>query len=195
MASTHKHRHAGCGSVTAEFSLILVAFLMLVCGILEVARIIYLFNTLQVVTLRAATQAAQRNFRDAADMDAVRRHAVFRDTPGVLPLGAPVSDSHVRIEYLALAGSAGAMMTVIAPSALPSCPVSNKLNCMKDPYGPSCIRLVQARICDPAYADSCHGVPYQGLFSFIRIPLTLPMATAIVPAEALGVRPGDPACP
>lgn len=195
MASTHKRRRAGSGSVTAEFSLILIAFLTLVCGIMEVARIIYLFNTLQVVTLRAATQAAQRNFRDANEMDAIRRQAVFRDTSGVLPLGAPVSDSHVRIEYLALAGSAGAMMTVIAPSALPSCPVANKLTCMKDPYGPGCIRLVRARICDPAHADSCHGVPYRGMFSFVRIPLTLPMATAIVPAEALGARPGDPACP
>ncbi|WP_116994474.1 hypothetical protein [Duganella sp. BJB476] len=90
-------------------------------------------------------------------MATVRQTAIFRQGPGGLPLGAPITDAYVRIDYMAqLRGSDGTLTSVpIAPANLPACPASNRLVCMNDPYDASCISLVRVRICDPASAGSC----------------------------------------
>jgi hypothetical protein len=183
------------GSITAEFGLTLVLFLTIVCAVLELARVIYLYNTLQVATQRAAALAANADFSDAAALARVRQQAIFRDSAGGLILGAPVSDVHVRIDYLSLSNAGGVTMTPIPSASLPACPANNRLNCMADPYGASCIRLVRARICDPAAPDACNGVPYQPLFSFIGLRFGLPTATSIASAETLGALPGKAPCP
>lgn len=183
------------GVVTAEFSLVLVAFLLLVFALMELARVMYLFSTLTMVTQRAATQAANTDFANAAAVQAVRQQAVFRDSPGTLLLGAPVSDAHVRISYLSLSGASAAMMTPIASGALPACPVNNRIACLKDPYAASCIRLVKVQICDPAITATCEPVVYRSLFSSLPLPIKLPIATAIAPAETLGAMPGEAPCP
>jgi len=188
-------QQAASGVVAVEFSLVLMLFLLLVFGVLELARAMYLYNTLQVVTQRAARLAANTNFRDAAAMSALRQQAVFRSTPGLLMLGDPVTDAHVRIDYLALQDAGAVTLSPMAAAALPSCPVNNRINCMKDPYGASCIRLVRAQICDPAVTDRCANVPYQTLFSLVSLPLSLPRSTAIVSAETLGAVVGDTPCP
>lgn len=189
----HKAR-AGAGAVTAEFALVFVLFLLIVGGVLELARVMYMFNTLQMVTQRAATLASNADFSNAAAMNAVRQSAVFRNSPGTLAMGTPVTDAHVRIEYLSLAGAGGAMKA-ISSSALPACPANNRVTCMRNPYDENCIRLVRARICDPALAGECRGVSYDALFSFVGMPLTLPKATAIATAETLGAPPGKAPCP
>lgn len=188
-------RRAADGVVAVEFSLVLMLFLLLAFGVLELARVLYLYNTLQIVTQRAASLASVTDFHDAAAMSSVRQRAVLRGTPGTLAFGEPVSDAHVRIDYLSLSDSGAITMTPIATAALPSCPVNNRVNCLKDPYGASCIRLVRAQICDPAVTDSCANVRYQGLFSLVSLPISLPKATAIVSAETLGAMPGDTPCP
>jgi hypothetical protein len=182
------------GVVTAEFSIVLVWFMLLCCGVLELARVLYMFNTLQAVTLRAASTAAHTDFSDPAALAALRQQALLRDGAGGLVLGAPVSAAYVRIDYLALTSN-GAAMTPIAAAALPACPANNRLVCMKDPYDASCIRLVRARICDPADSGECRAVLYQPLFSFLSLPLTLPTASAIAAAETLGALPGAAPCP
>ncbi|MET0320012.1 MAG: pilus assembly protein [Duganella sp.] len=183
------------GTVTAEFSLALLAFLTFSLGVLEVARALYVINMLPMITQRAAIAAANTNVRDAAALAAVRQQAMFRNGPGMLTMGTPISDAHVRIDYLALAGPAGAMMTPVAGSALPNCPANNRIACMKDLYGPECVRLVRVRICDPAATATCERVPFQSLLSFSRLPFRLPVAASIVSAESLGARPGDGPCP
>lgn len=183
------------GLVTAEFSLVLVVFLMFACALLEMARAMYLFNTLPMVTQRAALRAANTDFTNAAALQAVRQQAVLRDSPGLLLLGEPVSDAHVRISYLSLSGPDAAMMTPLATGALPACPVNNRIACLKDPYAAACIRLVKAQICDPAITASCEPIAYRSIFSSVPLPLKLPIATAIVPAETLGAMPGDAPCP
>jgi hypothetical protein len=195
MPSRKSNRRAQAGSTVAEFAIALLILLMFVCAVLELARLMYLYNTLQVVTQRAAALAANVGFRDAAALDGVRRQAVFRDSAGGLILGAPVTDAHVRIDYLSLSGPGGAMMTAIPEASLPSCPANNRVACMADPYGAGCIRLVRARICDPAPAGACNSVRYQPLFSFIGLQLNLPKATAITSAETLGAPPGEAPCP
>ena len=187
-------RRAGAGAVTAEFAIVITLFLAIVCGVVEIARLLYVFNTLQVVTHRAAAAAANADFSDAAAMDGVRQRAIFRASAGTLTLGAPVTDDHIRIDYLALSGAGGTMSEIPAAS-LPSCPANNRVTCMQNPYGPSCIRLVRARLCDPADTGQCVRVAYQPLFSFIAIPLSLTSAPAVMTVETLGAPPGQAPCP
>jgi hypothetical protein len=186
---------ANRGVVAVEFSLVLLLFVLVAFGVLELARVLYLYNTLQMVTQRAASAAAVTDYRNAAAMNTLRQRAVLRTTPGTLAFGEPVSDAHVRIDYLSLSDAGTVTMTPIPAASLPSCPVNNRINCMKDPYGASCIRLVRAQICDPAVTDSCVNVRYQGLFSLVSLPVSLPRSTAIVSAETLGAVPGDAPCP
>jgi Flp pilus assembly protein TadG len=188
-------RRPGKGSVTAEFSLALLAFLICAFGVLEVTRAVYMINILPMVTQRAAIAAANTDVRNTAALAAVREQAMFRTGPGLLTMGAPITDAHVRIDYLALAGPNSAMMTPVATTALPNCPVNNRVTCMQNLYAPACIRLVRVRICDPASAATCERVPYQSLLSFSRLPFRLPVAASIVSAESLGARPGDAPCP
>lgn len=186
-------RRAG-GLVTAEFSLVLVLFLTMTFGVLEVGRAMYMFNVLRMVTQRAAQAAANADFSDPEAMAAVRRYAVMRSTPGALIMGAPVTDDHVRIDYLSLAGAAGKAMVPIAAGGMPACPVNNRIACMHDPNGAACIRLVRVRICDPADTGTCRHTPYRTMFPLVRLPLQLPLAPTVAGAETLGAMPGDGPC-
>lgn len=185
---------ACAGAFTAEFAFVVILFLMIVGAAFELARVLYMFNTLQMVTQRAATLAANADFSNSADMNKVRQRAVFRDSPGLLAAGAPVTDAYVRIDYLSLSG-AGATMAALPSTSLPACAANNRVTCMRDPYNASCVRLVRARICDPADTAQCRSVPYQVLFPFLGMPINLPKATAIVNAETLGAPPGHAPCP
>ena len=188
---------AGAGAVTAEFAMVLVLFLTVVCSVLELARVMYMFNTLQMVTNRAAALAANTDYSNAAAMSAVRQRAVFRSSPGMLAMGTPVTDDHVRIDYLSLATlspTSPAVGTPFKTASLPACPANNRGICMRDPYDESCVRLVRVRICDPLVVGECRNVAYQALFSFVGLPITLPQAATIVPAETLGALPGQAPC-
>ena len=183
------------GVFAVEFAMVLMLFLTIAWGVIEVARVMYMFNTLEEVTLRAASLAANTDFQDASAMSALRQAAVLRDTPGSLPLGDPVTDAYVRIDYLSLSNAGAVTMSTIPAAALPACAANNRITCMKNPYDASCIRLVRARICDPAVTGSCNRVQYKTLLSLVSLPLNLPTATAIVPAETLGAPAGAAPCP
>lgn len=185
------------GVFAVEFALVLVLFLTFVFGVIELARAMYLFNTLQEVTRRAASGAAHIDFRDTAAKNRVRQAAIFRDSPGSLVLGGPVTAEHVRIDYMALvrAGDGSMTLTPIATGAMPSCPARNRVICMQDPNDPSCIRFVRVRMCDPGDSGACTQVSYQTIVPFVSLPVRLPMATTIVTAETLGFSPGMPLCP
>jgi hypothetical protein len=179
-------RQAGVYAV--EFSIVVVLFLTLMFGIIEVARAMYLFNTLQEATRRAASLAAVTNFRNAADMQGVREQALFLTEPGELSLGSPISDRHIRIDYLALVRDASgtSTMTPIPDSSLPSCAARNRVICMANRNDASCIRFVRARVCDPANTSECVAVRYRPLSGLIDLPIDLPRAPTIATAETLG---------
>jgi hypothetical protein len=187
-------RQRGVSSV--EFSIVAILFFMLVFGVIELCRIIYMYNTLAEVTRRAASAAANANFRDIAKLDSIRQDAIFLKAAGTLPFGDPVTDQNVRIDYLSLANSGGTLsMTPFASGALPACPGQNRQNCLVNQYGANCIRLVRARICATGGAgDECTPVQYQPLFSLINFSLSLPISTTIAPAGSLGYAAGDPIC-
>jgi hypothetical protein len=184
------------GATAAEFALCAVIFFSAMFFVVELARAVYLLNTLQEATRRAAALAAVSDFSDPGVMNQVRQAAVLRDAPGTLLLGAPVTDAHVRIDYLSLARASGGSMTMtpIPAASLPACPARARIQCVANPYGDSCIRLVRVRICAPG-ADDCQAVPYQPLLPLTGIHFPLPQATTIVKAESLGFQPGGTLCP
>lgn len=191
--SKMRKRQAGVAAV--EFALLAVTFFTIVFSIIEVARAVYLFNTLQEVTRRAAADAANSAF-DPASQAEVRRRALFRNAQGNLILGFPVTPDHLKIDYLSVSGDPNAgTLTTQRVSTLPACPAANVINCMSDPYGASCIRLVQVRVCQPEDGGDCTPVPYQAALPLIDLSaVTLPRATTIVPAQTLGSTPEALSC-
>jgi hypothetical protein len=185
------------GVFAVEFAIVVVLFLTLMFGVIEVARTMYLFNTLQEATRRAASLAAVTDYRDASAMESVGLKALFLAKPGVLSLGAPISNEHIRIDYLALVrdASGASTMTPIPASSLPTCPARNRVTCMANRNDGGCIRFVRARVCDPAHPSECVAVRYQALSGLISLPIDLPRAPAIATAETLGFKSDMMPCP
>jgi hypothetical protein len=180
------------GVAALEFALVAIIFFTLFFGILEVARAMYICNTLQEVTRRAAAMAVNTDFSDATAMQQVRNRAIFRDTPGKLMLGDPVSDQHIRIDYLQIPSGES---TPVSISGLPASPAQNRMNCASNASAANCIQLVRVRICAPGGGSAtCSPVAYQNLVSLIRLAFYLPTATTIARAETFGLAPGIP-CP
>jgi len=178
------------GAVTVELALVIILFLMMMFGVFEYTRMMYLWNTQQEATRRAARAASLTDFSSAAAMLAVRRAAVFRSDDGPMPLAPNVTPDRVRIEYL----SQSAAGTLAVLPVLPGCPARNFVNCNSDPYGPACIRFVRVSICGSG-AGACEPLPYQPLVPLVPVPASMPPSAAIVRAESLGFRPGQPLCP
>jgi len=173
------------GVAAVEFALVAKIFFLLLFGIVELARALYICNTLQEVTRRAAALAANADFSSASAMNSVRQKAIFRNSPGLLLFANPISDQHIKIDYLSIPAGA---TTPEELGALPASPERNREICMADPNSPECIRLVRVRICLPGSGD-CDSVPYKSLASMIPLPFPLPMSTTVVTAETLGQPP------
>lgn len=200
MTASHRlplpSRTRASGVYSVEFAMLFLVFFSVIFFIIEVARAMYVVNTLQEVTRRAASAAANADFRDQAATDRVRQNAIFRDSPGSLVLGKPVTDAHIRIDYLALVRSGSALtLTPIGSGAMPTCPARNRLTCLADPNSPSCIRFVRVRVCATDDASECQRVRYSPIVPLVSLPLDLPLATTIATAETLGFRPGMTPCP
>lgn len=184
------------GGAAVEFALVVLFFLTLVFGILELARAMYICNTLQEVTRRAAAMASKTDFSDAAAMQRVREYAVMRSSAGTLAFAEPITDAHVKIDYMAIVDTEGALaIAEIPPGSLPANPAANRLVCINDPNDPGCIRLVRVRICLPGGGNDCSRVPYQSIVSLVRLPFPLPDSVTIVNAETLGMPAGLPPTP
>lgn len=184
------------GTFAVEFAIILMLLLVLLFGIVDLARLMYIYNTLQDTTRQAAFGASVTDYRDRNALDLLRQQAIFRTTPGGLVLGAPITDSSIQIDYLALVRNADATQTLtpIAPGDMPSCPARNRVTCAGNPNDPQCIRFIRARICDPADASACAPVHFQSLFGLFPSGAVLPTSTTIVPAETLGYSAGAATC-
>lgn len=185
------------GATVVEFALAISLFFLFVFGLLEFARAVYLWNTAQEITRRAARAAAMADCGDPAALAAIRQNAVFRSTPGTLALGGGVGDGHVQIEYLSL--DAAGNLQAIAPAALPAGRSANARNCTANPEAANCIRFVRARLCAPGSAtDACDSIAYAPMIGLLAplfaatgpLPLTLPPSTTVVKAESLGYAPG-----
>jgi hypothetical protein len=184
-------RQAGVAAV--EFSLVAIVFFTFVFATLELARMEFLLNTLEEVTRRAAAAAANIDYRDATALQKVQANAVFRDSPGLLPLGDPVTADNVKIDYLSVSKATWDLQHM---TTLPACPAGNRSHCMLNPDADNCIRFVRARVCASMDgAGSCEPLSYQMVFPFFNLAgMTLPSAETIVPAGSLGAKAGDIPC-
>lgn len=183
------------GVAAVEFSIVAIVFFMLFFGIVELARAMYIINTLQEVTRRAAAFATNADFSNDIDMQRVRERAIFRDSPGFLLFAEPVSDRNVVIDYMWIRKDGTTMTMMPIPSgSLPASPAANFANCLGDAYSQGCIRLVRVRVCETASAEDCEPVEYQNLVPLIPFSFGLPTAKTIVTAETLGMPAGVPSC-
>jgi hypothetical protein len=178
------------GTTAVEFALVATIFFTFVFGIIETARLLYVFNTLQEVTRRAATAAIDIYPRDTAAIEKVKQEAVFRTSSGDLVLAPPITDSHVRLSYLRFD------LSEIPTSSLPDDAARNRQICSGNPHAANCIRFVQAQVCNPSVMGSCEAVTSQMILPLIDLRVPLHKATTIVPVGSLGYVPGTPPpCP
>jgi Flp pilus assembly protein TadG len=186
-AHSSKRRQRGVAAV--EFSLIAVLFFTLVFGVIELARMMFLFNTLSEVTRRAASAAANADFTNPATINQVQWQAIFRASAGGMTLMNELTDQSVRIDYLSVARNADGTfsMVPIAVGGLPSSPAENRKVCLVDPNSSSCIRIVRARVCNPSNSVSCEPMQFQSLLPLVELSLPLPTSPTLVIAKSLGL--------
>lgn len=164
------------GTTAIEFAIVALLFFAIVLGIMEFGRILYMWNTVQEVTRRAAREAVVRSFADA---DRISRLAVFSDenTDGSLPAGLEITNAYVQINYLTAA--------FVPADPLPSDPADNLSACANSGRTSSCIRYVEACV---ATGSDCTGfvryAPMVRLFPFLAIDI--PVSSVVMPAESLG---------
>ena len=172
------------GAATVEFALVVIAFLTVVFGIIEMGRLFYLFNTVQEVTRRAAREAVVRYVWDAPS---IQRYAVFQ--PGAsgdaqLPGAGEISNLAVSIRYLNQVDASGAG---VAADPLPVDPTDNITACVSKT--PSCINFVEVTVCT-MQDGACAPVQYAPLFGmwpFSLFTVDIPRSTVVMPAESLGL--------
>lgn len=179
------------GTTAVEFVLTAMIFFTMVFGIIEIARLMYVVNTVQEVTRRAARAAANTDFRNAGELARVRQHAILNSASGRLLLAAPISDEFVRIDYLSIQRGAEGSQTFapIPAGSLPASPAENRRLCLRDPNDARCIRLVRARVCVPG-EDDCTATPFQLFVPLVNPVVSVHTAPTIVAAETLGYEPG-----
>jgi Flp pilus assembly protein TadG len=185
----HGRRYSERGVAAVEFAVVVTVFLVILFGLLEVVRAMYVVNTLPEVTRRAAAAAAKVDFTNAAALDQVRQNAVFRESAGDLPLGLPVTDANVIIDYMSISKGADGSLSMVPISALPSSTAASRAACFADPYSANCVQFVRVRICASADANGCTPLDYVTLFPLISLPLKLPSSTTIVKTDSLGLSP------
>ena len=165
------------------------AFLLIMLGTLEVARLLYVLNTVQDVTRVAARAAAVTDFADDTAMAEIRAHALFTSGNGTLPLLPELGTAQLRIEYLGQAADG----TVTEISRPPS-PAQNLVNCALSPHAGPCIRLVRASICGATGpGGACTPLPYRPMLGIVPGfgSLSIPPSATLVKAESLGYIPGE----
>lgn len=166
------------GATAVEFAIVAMLFFTIVFGIMEFGRVLYVWNTVQEVTRRAAREAVVRGFADAGK---VSRAAVFNPEAGdgtaYLPAAKEITATDVRINYL--------NQNLVVADPMPLDPTDNISACMDATRTASCVRYVEACV---ATAGTCTGSvtykPMAGLFPFLAI--SIPVSSVIMPAESLG---------
>ena len=181
------------GTAVIEFALISIFFFTLLFGIIELGRLMYVWNTVQEVTRRAAREAVVRNF--VTDTDAVLREAIFRSGSSgtvYLPASSEITNAEVRITYLYAVPGATNPNPVVSPA--PTDPDDNLSACADAGRSNSCIRYVRAEVCN---SGNCTGVLYQPLIGFllavggIDFRVQIPVSPVVMPAESLGFVPAS----
>lgn len=129
------------GVAAIEFALVML-FVMgpVIAFTIEVARVMYLYNTMEEVTRRAARLATVTWTTDA-DKDAIQQAALFNNQS--LPAGAEIKKANIDIEYLDINGN--------RVTKLPDSPGDNLSACADSGRVTECIYTVEVSITDVSY--------------------------------------------
>ena len=180
---TYKPIKAGQRGVAAvEFALVAIPFFLLLLGVIEFGRLMYVWTTVQEVTRSAARQLVVTDFKNATAISAIKYSAVFRLSTGSLPAAPEITDDSIKIRYLNINGD------VATP--LPAGPSANISACLANAV--NCIRFVEVCISTDSACSSSGGIPFSPLISFFSAlsALKIPLSTVRMPAESLGFLPG-----
>jgi hypothetical protein len=161
-----------------------LAFCVLALLIVELARVIFLWNALGESTRRVARAAAVTDYASAASAPTITAAALF-DNNGAIPLDEAVTRDNLRVEYLTAA---------LTPALLPACPPQNIINCRADPAGADCVRFVRVRVCQPGAGAVCTPLAYAPLLAprwLLPRALALPTFATVRPAGTLGYVAGQ----
>ena len=153
------------GAAAVEFAIVCLLFFTILFAILEFGRMMYVYNTMQEVTRRAARAAVVRWVNQG---DAIKSIAFFGGT--AIPAGAEVTSTSMTIEYLNQAGGIS--------SPQPVSPGDNLSACGDALRTAECIYSVRVSITGVSYS------PMVSLFSFLNV--NLPPAVVTMHAESLG---------
>lgn len=185
----HSSKRRQRGVAAVEFAIVAILFFTVVFGVIELARMMFMFNTLSEVTRRAASAAANADFTNPAAINQVQWQAIFRASAGGMTLMNELTDQSVRIDYLSVARNADGTfsMVPIDAGALPLSPAANRQVCLVDPNSSSCIRIVRARVCNSDNAVSCVPMQFRPLLPLVDLSLRLPTSPTLVIAKSLGL--------
>lgn len=170
-----------CGIALVEFAFVAPVFFLLLFGVIEFGRLLYLWNTVQEITRYAAREAVVTDFTKTTAINAIKQAAVFNSSTGSLPGSGEVTAERVRIRYVYASGQ-----VVDTPGMTPA---DNVDNCGQNPPLASCIVAVEA--CVSVDAGCTTGVPFDFLLGYLPATagLTIPPSTVRMPAESLGYVP------
>ena len=153
------------GAAIVEFALICMLFFTLVLGIIELGRMLYLYNTMQEVTRRGAREAVIRWVDEGA---AIRRLALFGGS--TLPAAPELTTSNITIKYLNAAGNEVTNLPLDAGDNMSACNDALRVN--------DCIYSVSVSL------DNVTFVPLVSLFGMLNI--AMPTTKVVMYAESLG---------
>ncbi len=169
------------GATSVEFVLVAALLLTLLFGVMELGRILFVWNSAQEVTRRAARDAAVQGFTPFIQYDAVLQPGVSSGTVAFPGIGE-ITNGTVLIQFMT--GEFGAL-TAAAP---PANAALNQSNCAQG-LSP-CVTAVQVRLCAPG-SNPCQPVSYLpiGIFGSV-FQLFLPISTVTAPLESAGMISG-----
>ncbi|MHB8352838.1 MAG: TadE/TadG family type IV pilus assembly protein [Burkholderiales bacterium] len=169
------------GVTSVEFALVAALLLSLLFGVMELGRILFVWNSAQEVTRRAARDAAVQGLTLFTPYDAVLQPGTSSGTMAFPGIGE-ITNWTVSIQFMT--GDFGAL----AATAPPTNATLNQSNCTQG-LSP-CVTAVQASLCAPG-STPCQPVSYLpiGIFGSV-FQLLLPISTVTLPLESAGAISG-----
>jgi Flp pilus assembly protein TadG len=170
------------GIAAVEFALTSLILFTFLYGVMEVARISFVWNTLAQATTRLARAAANVPFGTAGSdqLNTLRKNVIFvsNDTD-LMAMTNNITIQNLLVDYL------DPSRTPIKDTDLPSCQADNLTRCAADPNSKLCVRYVRVRVCTTGSDSStCNNVPYHSFTLPVDLNIQMPPFTAIVPLEA-----------
>jgi Flp pilus assembly protein TadG len=167
--SPSNHKQQGVAAV--EFALVAMLFFTILLAIIEIGRMLFIFNTMQEMTRRGAREAVVR-WVDAASQADIKSIAVFNGAS--MPANPDLTAANITITYLQKDG----VTEVTTLPGNPANPGDNLSACGDSTRIANCIYYVRVSITGATFT------PMMGLFDFLTMPL--PSSEVTMHAESLG---------